>query len=255
MSTWFGLAIALGALGACGFQPTAQAVQPDAQRLTGTLDGNTAVAQDCHVDDTSLRLCLDFEDPSLDPTVADRSTFHHDGAAQLVSAVSRTTTQQAALFTATSRLHVAETADLDIPDHVTVELWSEVFDPTERPWLFDNAKQYALAIDHDHLFCYAKGAYANTTINLGVSTWHHLACTYGDGKLIAFVDGKQAACQKVTGPIDANANTGGTDLGTGLIGAIDDVHVYARSLSSAEIATLAGTTPGLDVPCGNGMGG
>ena len=43
-----------------------------------------------------------------------------------------------------------------------------------------------LAIDHDHLFCYANGFYANTTIDLGVSTWHHLACTYGDGKLIAF---------------------------------------------------------------------
>jgi hypothetical protein len=222
-------------------------VQVDAQQGDLTSDSNAAVTPQCHVTDTSLRLCLDFEDPSLDPTVADRSSWHHDGAAQLVSPVPRSS-QQAALFATTSRLHIEETPDLDIPDHVTVELWAEVFDPTERPWVFDNDGQYSLAIDRDHMFCYANGAYADTAIDLGVSTWHHLACTYGDGKLIAYVDGKQAGCQKVSGSID-NANTDGSNIGYALVGGVDDVHVYARSLTDADIAALAGTTPGPSAPC------
>jgi hypothetical protein len=246
MSKLFALIVALSG---CGFAPEGLDVQADAQQPDLTADGNpTAVPAQCHVSDTSLRLCLDFEDASLVPTVTDRSSFHHDGAAQLVSAVPRST-QQAALFATTTRLHVEETPDLDIPDHVTVELWAELFDPTERPWVFDNDGQYSLAIDHDHLFCYANGFYANTTIDLGVSQWHHLACTYGDGKLIAFVDGKQAGCTKANGSINPDYNTDGSNIGYALVGGVDDVHVYARSLTDVDIATLAGTTPGLPAPC------
>jgi len=243
------LCVLIVVLSGCGFAPTGLDVQPDAQQPGVTADGSTTpVPTQCHVSDTSLRLCLDFEDTSLDPTVIDRSSLHHDGTAQLVSAVQRSS-QQAALFATTSRLHVEETPDLDIPDHVTVELWAELFDPTERPWVFDNDGQYSLAIDHDHMFCYANGFYANTTIDLGVSTWHHLACTYGDGKLIAFVDGKQAGCTKAMGPINSNYNTDGSNIGYALVGGVDDVHVYARSLTDADIATLAGTTPGTPAPC------
>ncbi|MEP6863628.1 MAG: LamG domain-containing protein [Deltaproteobacteria bacterium] len=237
-------------LGACTFQPRlAQDVQADAQQAELTGDGNgTPTPTQCHVNDASLRLCLDFEDASLDPTIVDRSSFHHDGAAQLVSPVPRNA-EQAASFATTTTLHIDETPDLDIPDHVTVELWAEVFDPNERPWVFDNYGQYALAIDHDHMFCYANGFYATTTVDLGVSTWHHLACTYGAGKLIAFVDGKQAGCTKAMGPIDSSNNTQGSNIGYALVGGVDDVHVYARSLTDADIATLAGTTPGMPVPC------
>lgn len=241
------LFVLIVALSSCTFAPTRLDVQADAQAPELTADaGGTATTQ-CHVSDPSLRLCLDFEDASLDPTVLDRSSLAHDGASQLVTAVARNA-QQAALFATTSTMHVAETPDLDIPDHVTVELWAEVFDPNERPWLFDNDGQYALAIDHDHLFCYANGYYADTTIDLGVSTWHHLACMYGGGKLIAYVDGKQASCQKVSGSID-NANSEGTNIGYQLVGGVDDVHVYARSLSDGEIANLAGTTPGPPAMC------
>jgi hypothetical protein len=233
----------------CGFAPAALDVQVDAQQPGITGDGdNTPVPAQCHVNDTSLRLCLDFEDTSLDPTVIDRSSFHHDGAAQLVTGVQRAS-QQAALFATTSRLHVDETPDLDIPDHVTVELWAEVLDPTERPWVFDNDGQYSLAIANDHLFCYANGFYANTMVDLGVSTWHHLACTYGDGKLIAYVDGKQAGCTKASGSIDSSENIMGSNIGYALVGGVDDVHVYARSLTDADIATLVATTPGPAAPC------
>ncbi|HET9987358.1 MAG TPA: LamG-like jellyroll fold domain-containing protein [Kofleriaceae bacterium] len=247
MSKSFGLMFVLGA---CTFAPTTLDVQADAQQPGSTTDGSTSIAQQCHVSDTSVRLCLDFEDSSLDPTVVDRSTLHHDGASQQVTAVPRGA-QQAALFATTSQIHVAETPDLDIPDHLTVELWNEVFDLAEQTWLVDNNSQYALAVDHDRMFCYANGAFADTGINLGASAWHHLACTYGDGKLIAFVDGKQAACQKVSGSIDGNANSGGTNIGYNLVGGVDDVHVYARSLTDAEIATLAGATPGPAVQCAN----
>jgi len=242
------LFVLIVAASGCGFSPTTLGVQADAQSSEVTGDSGTPTPATCHVSDTSLRLCLDFEDSSLDPTVIDRSSFHHDGASQLVTAVQRNA-QQAALFAATSTMRVPETPDLDIANNLTIELWSELFDPTTRPWLLDNDGQYALAVDHDYLFCYANGYYANTGINLGVSAWHHLACTYGGGKLIAYVDGKQAGCQQASGMINPNANTDGTNVGYALVGGIDDVHVYARVLDDAEIAAHAGAVAGTPVPC------
>ncbi len=227
-------------LGACGFAPSTAGVQPDAQPGDPTPDAQTQ-ALACHSSDTSIRLCLDFEDPSLDPTVADLSTFGHDGTAIAVNPMARAG-QQAASFVTGSSVHVAETPDLDIGDHLTYELWIDVLDPTAMVWPLDNDGQYALGVSQDHLFCYANGFYADTSVSLGTQSWHHVACTYGAGRLTAYVDGQQAACTMARGMIK-NANKNGTNVGANFVGGIDDVHVYARALDGSEIAAIAGVTP------------
>jgi hypothetical protein len=80
-------------------------------------------------------------------------------------------------------------------------------------------------------------------------TWTHVAVTFGSSGMTMYIDGVLQA--------DTNANTSGMDrTGPSLLigvqdnnaadvfdGLIDDVLIYDRVLSGAEIATLAGTAP------------
>ncbi|MFE2586944.1 exo-alpha-sialidase [Streptomyces sp. NPDC059378] len=71
--------------------------------------------------------------------------------------------------------------------------------------------------------------------------WHQVALRRGGGRLTLFVDGTQSAVADVTGSVSRNSPFGvhigqrldGREFFTGVI---DDVHVWDRALSDAEIA-------------------
>jgi hypothetical protein len=236
-------------VGACGFTPSGvNDVQLDAQQgsdVLGNPDAGTGSAttqRSCHVTDPSLRMCLDFEDASLQTKVLDQTTHGHDGTTTEVQPMTRLS-QQAASFEQTGAdVHVAESPDLDIADNLTYEMWIGVSDPYETSWPFDNYDQYAIGIANDTMFCYANHRYAYTAVTLRTDEWHHVACTYGNGLLKAYVDGERVGCNFVTGPI-ANANNNGTELGQNFTGSLDDIHIYAAVLDEATIAAHANATP------------
>jgi glucose/arabinose dehydrogenase len=74
---------------------------------------------------------------------------------------------------------------------------------------------------------------------LPLSTWSHLAATYDNAVLRLYVDGVQVASRLQTGPIQTS--TGALTLGGDLLygqyfaGRIDEVRIYGRALSQAEI--------------------
>ena len=76
---------------------------------------------------------------------------------------------------------------------------------------------------------------------LTVNTWTHLATTYNGTTLILFVNGVQVAQFATTGPI--STSTGALRVGGNTIwsewfqGQIDEVRVYNRALSAAQIQT------------------
>jgi Concanavalin A-like lectin/glucanases superfamily len=236
-------------VGACGFTPSGvNDVQLDAQQGSNVLangDAGTgsgsATAHSCHVDDPSLRMCLDFEDVSLHTKVVDQTTHGHDGTATDVQPMRRLT-QQAGSFGHGADVHVAESPDLDIPDNLTYEMWIGVSDENEASWPFDNYEQYTIGIADDTMFCYANQRYAYTEVKLGTDEWHHVACTYGNGLLKAYVDGVRVGCTSVSGPI-ANTNNGGTDLGQDFTGSLDDIHIYAAVLDEPTLAGHANAPP------------
>jgi hypothetical protein len=228
-------------VGACGFSPTQVGdVQIDAHSGVSGSDAPGTIGRACHATDPSVQLCLDFEDATLEPTVVD-SSRGHNGAATDVQPMTRSG-QQAAAFGATSDIHIAETPDLDIADNLTFELWIESNDPHLTTWPVDNDEQYALGIANNKMFCYAAGVYANTDVDLGTQIWHHVACTYGNGTLTAYVDGVRVGCHSTNGAIP-NVNTHGTDFGFGLTGGLDDIHIYSTALDDVAIARLAGVAP------------
>ncbi|MEO8550655.1 MAG: LamG domain-containing protein [Kofleriaceae bacterium] len=236
--------------GACGFSPTVRFEQTDA-RPQGSGDDSGISAAACHVTDPALRLCLDFEDMPLVPTVHDLAN-HHDGSADNVASVPRGNERAAGFVSDTltglgSQIVIAETPDLDIPDHVTYEMYLAVAGvPQNNVWPLDNYGEYGVKLTNDAITCYAGGAFAATT-NALTTGWHHVACAYGDGKLRAYVDGQNVACHTTSGPIHDNGD--GVKIGADYTGAIDDVHIYARTFDSDEIAQRVGMSATNEVVC------
>jgi hypothetical protein len=75
---------------------------------------------------------------------------------------------------------------------------------------------------------------------LPLNTWSHLAATYNGSNLVLFVNGVQAFSRAVSGGIVVSAGAlriGGNSVWTEWFnGLIDDVRVYSRTLTAAEIS-------------------
>lgn len=233
-------------VGACGFSPLAgNDVVPDADSgMHATADADTGSNTQprlCHVADPGLQLCLDFEDPVLEPTVADLSTKGHDGTTTEVGHTTRMT-QSAAAFTDDSDIHIDETSDLNIATNLTYETWINLHAADIDAWPIDNPGEYALHVVGNTVSCYANHAYANAAAALDIGNWHHVACTYGNGMLKTYVDGVRVGCIHVTGTI-GNSNHAGIELGQSFSGDLDDIHVFSTLLENVAIAAHAGVAP------------
>jgi hypothetical protein len=80
---------------------------------------------------------------------------------------------------------------------------------------------------------------ASGTAGLPLNTWSHLAATYDGTTLRLFVNGAQVASRPVTGSIVTSSNplnVGGNSVwGEYFAGLIDEVRIYSRALTAAEI--------------------
>lgn len=97
-----------------------------------------------------------------------------------------------------------------------------------------------------NLIAAADGEYGagNTGISANASTWRHLVLVYAGGVQIAYVDGVQAGADDTIGSI-GNVTVGTTFMIGGgpagyrdFTGSIDDVRVYHRALTDAEVQNL-----------------
>ena len=77
------------------------------------------------------------------------------------------------------------------------------------------------------------------------ATWHHLAATYDRANLRIYLDGVQVGTPALTGSIGVSANPlriGGNAIwGENFAGLIDDVRVFNRALTPAELTTIMNT--------------
>jgi hypothetical protein len=91
-----------------------------------------------------------------------------------------------------------------------------------------------------------------TTLELEI--WYHIALTWDLGNYVVYVNGQQAAVGTYSGLTTLNAvadiaNDGDTTgREEGFAGLLDEVRIYERALSNAEIASLAERTQPFDEP-------
>ena len=150
----------------------------------------------------------------------------------------------------TSLVTAANSASLNLTTGMTIEAWVK---PT-------SLASWNTVVFKERTGYYGWAMYANTgtnrpsannftsgdndvrgTAQVAVNTWTHLAATYDGTVLALYVNGTQAATLVASGAM--NSGTGSLRIGGNTIwgeyfnGLIDEVRVYNRALSAAEITT------------------
>ncbi|MBA3575476.1 MAG: LamG domain-containing protein [Pseudonocardiales bacterium] len=161
-----------------------------------------------------------------------------------------------------ARVDITDAAPLHLTNGMTLETWvkpaalanwREVI-LKERP----NGLSYALyASDPSskpNTYVSLGGADrdATATTALPLNSWSHLAATYDGATLRLIVNGTQVASQAVTGNLTASTGAlriGGNSLwGEWFSGLIDEVRIYNRALTAAEVTTDMNAAVGAGVP-------
>ena len=144
---------------------------------------------------------------------------------------------------------------LDIRDAITVSCWIKVAAFTKN-W-------EAILAKGDNSYRMSRSATTGNSIHFGCNgptggnldataivtdnNWHHVALVYDGVNKLIYIDGREDARVASTGRINLSTNplwignnSGSTARQLG--GLVDDVRIYSRALSEAEVAGLAGRT-------------
>ena len=208
--------------------------------------------------DPSLRLCVGFDRV---PMVEDLSDYAHM-VTEAVDLAPLTRDGLAAVsLSATSHIQIAEAKDLDV-DQLTIDMWIQpaAIATGQRYWMLDNNTQYFISyLDTKFVRCGIDTQTVDSAAAITDMSWHHVACTYDRQKLAVYVDGDRSRCMDLSAAIPKSGTLGvaiGANNGAGgytdhYIGGLDNVHVYARALSTQQICSAAGKSSCND-QCGGG---
>jgi hypothetical protein len=193
----------------------------------------------CNHPDPALRLCVEFADGNYS-TATDGSQYHMNPDTQDVAAAMRGPQRAAATYW-NSVLAVPENTMLDISSAITFEAWVAIagFTPYHNAKLVQNQDQYEISLDREgKITCRVGTLSAKCEYAVGKDMWRHVACTFDGSELRLYLDGAASKCQSGTTAIPT-AGLNGTRLVNDFTGVVDDLRIYARGLSPAEICSHA----------------
>jgi hypothetical protein len=169
-------------------------------------------------------------------------------------------------------VEVPHAAALD-PEQLTVEAWVRFAEPSggedPRRWIVNkNGNEWA----EGHYALIVQGRQAGAYLNIGggqgnmieavgekevlkPNTWHHLAMTWDGAKLAVYCDGLPVASKAVNrkrvpgnGPLVIGRRVDGHGPSQ-FVGLIDEVRLYNRALTAAEVASRAKSAGGAAPGC------
>jgi hypothetical protein len=229
----------------------------------GATGSGTVDTSACDVHDASLRLCLTFEHSVVQDLV---TPPHHLAIAAGVTPILRILSD-AAKLDGGSQIRFDESADLDVADRLTVDMW---IDPdhavqTGSYTMIDNHLQYTVSYEQDQrIQCNIGGQTVRSSVDIGIG-WHHVACRYDGSKneVRVYVDGNVAGCGSGPSTIPTSLNTGlaigasydGTSYQNHFIGSLDALHLYASALPDGAICSAATGRTSCFTKCPDGDGG
>jgi hypothetical protein len=247
----------------CGFEVPTEPEMPGDDGVVDPMEpSGPPVARKCATSDPSLRLCIDFEDVAT--FASDGSgRAHHPLLADQLTMMTRED-ETAVQLSALSRLQIGETSDLDISPSLTVSLWMrpEGLPAKDQAYsMVDNDLQYSISYrDSGKVRCNIGSDKVDSVISLPPRSWYAIGCTYDGAKIKLLIDGHVAGCKDRSGAVSATGIVGtaiGADIGASpgatapsfseqFIGGLDNIQVFARAWSPAELCTAAGSTNCLD---------
>lgn len=260
-------------LAACSYTPATGEIAPDAETgqlpndppppspdASVTLDAPPQVT--CTTSDSSLALCLEFED-TTQALAIDGSGHGHDAAINGTTPITRDVPASSrALTIANGSIMVGDSSDLD-SQTLTISAWvRRTSKPAagQRYGIVDiGRKQAALAIDDDgNVVCMVRTEFDIWVGTGGVTSaneWSLVACTYDAPDLCMYVFKNGSAepsveCGSTDGAaLDVSVNAGGA-IGalfdtanqpvSKLAGAVDSIRIYSRALTEKQLCEANG---------------
>jgi hypothetical protein len=225
----------------CGFQHGAldddQETGPDGG--SGSIIPPPGVGRTCAFPAPELRLCYEFDDGVLTPTVRDGSNAQLDADASGLIATMRSTTppDPAVTIDSGSSISVHENPDLDIGPAITLEAWIRPA-AYHASTIIENTGQYKMTInDAGFIGCAMAGkeTHSFTTASVPPGEWHHIACTFDGMHVSVYVDGTTHDCEKDTSPMLSKTGSSGTQIAPDFEGGIDGVRIYAKDLGPMDV--------------------
>ncbi len=146
---------------------------------------------------------------------------------------------------------VADADGLHLTGAMTLEAWVKPTDGTAgwRPAIvkmLGGNRDYALYATSEgggpsgHVHSSAGEQYVASASAVAVGSWSHVAMTYDGSRIDVYVNGSAVASHPASGAVDASTDAlqigGNAGSAEWFAGAIDEVRVYNRALSSPEIA-------------------
>jgi hypothetical protein len=152
-------------------------------------------------------------------------------------------------------VEIPDSNNLDLTTNFTVAAWIKLEDVENEDYMRIVSKKYEGDDDSGYELIYTHGPdqlifagagfdeYASSDVSLDTN-WHHVAATIDGTRVQLYVDGEPVETDDQIAPIVSNdepLHIGSRGDGTGdfFEGSIDDVRIYNRRLSDAELGALA----------------
>ncbi|WP_428309635.1 LamG domain-containing protein [Hydrocarboniphaga sp.] len=131
---------------------------------------------------------------------------------------------------------------------VKVAAWTYALAPMICKGTTPTHAQYRPSFNASGYFDLHGGVAVDTSFSPALNTWYFIAATWNNGTAKVFVNGAQIG--KVTGALPVEVNDEALEIGRDqpgsveyLNGALDEIRIYNRTLSEAEITELYGPPP------------
>ena len=144
---------------------------------------------------------------------------------------------------------VADRDDLDVSSAVSIAAWVSPAAFGSVQSVLDKAGAYSLALTADGrlqavIYPGGSGVVTEAVSALPLDVWSHVAATYDGATVRLYVNGVEVTTAEAVGVLPATTSSlwlGRSDGGTAFSGRLDEIRLYDRTLSAAEVLGLAGS--------------
>ncbi|MCK4885895.1 MAG: LamG domain-containing protein [Planctomycetes bacterium] len=186
---------------------------------------------------------------SLDNTLEDQGTLANDGILTGLANWQTGKFNQAMGFDGSSYVSIPNESDYDFTGPMTISAWFIADFSTPDQTIISKGTSFHIYRNFESntliFLCEGVGRAAVGTVSINDNNWHHVAGVYDGSSISIYIDGQLDFSRSASGAIltnnyalriGSNAELGNTNWQ----GAIDEVRVYDRALSAAEVAEIGG---------------
>ena len=151
-------------------------------------------------------------------------------------------------FGTNNYITIADSSSLDITGNLTMSAWVKPVDYTNYRGIFQEYantdyvyQSYGMFTDQSGIKIIVEGTQLNPSAIPALNEWHHVVGTYDGSNVRLYIDGSLSSSTSKTGSVTSHATDSYIGRFTGRLdfnGSLDDIRIYNRAFSAAEVQAL-----------------